>query len=49
MKRIYLTLALLVGVANFQLSTFNVQLCAAFAQDFMFEFADAQGTLIPDG
>ncbi|MBQ9559523.1 MAG: hypothetical protein IJV08_06010 [Bacteroidaceae bacterium] len=49
MKRIYLTLALLVGVANFQLSSFNFQLCAAFAQDFMFEFADAQGTLIPDG
>lgn len=33
MKRIYLSFALLVGVINFQLSTFNVQFSHAVAQD----------------
>ena len=49
MKRILLAAALLIGVVNFQLSTFNFQLGQACAQDFMYEFAKPDGTVIPDG
>ncbi|MBQ8968731.1 MAG: hypothetical protein IJ064_03230 [Bacteroidaceae bacterium] len=49
MKKTILTFALFMGVANFQFSTFNFQLGTAQAQDFLFEFADEHGTVIPDG
>lgn len=49
MKRIFLTLAMFVGVANFQLLNYNFQLGNAQAQDFAYEFCRADGTIVPDG
>lgn len=49
MKKTILTIALLMGVANFELCTMHFELGIAHAQDFLFEFADEHGTVIPDG
>ena len=49
MKRILLTAALFIGVANFQLSTFSFQLGNLAAQELAYEFATADGTIVPDG
>lgn len=51
MKKICITLALLIGVAQFSIFNSQFSIGVAHAQDegFLFEFADAQGTIIPDG
>lgn len=49
MKRIYLMLALLVGVANFSIFNFQFSISRVAAQDFAYEFAMPDGTIVPDG
>ena len=39
----------MIGIANLQIPSLNIQFGMAYAQDFLFEFALADGSIVPDG
>ena len=49
MKRIFITLALFIGVAQFSILDSQFSIGGVAAQDFTYEFSDEQGTIIPNG